>query len=44
MKKLNILSAKANCESAELDMIQALWAILWSLGKEVKDYHKNKTG
>lgn len=32
--------AKANCESAELGMIQALWAILWSLGKEVKDYYK----
>ncbi len=33
--------AKANCESAELGIIQTLWAALFSIGKEIKDYrHK----
>lgn len=33
--------AKANCESAELGIIQTLWAVLYSLLKEAKDlYYK----
>lgn len=29
--------AKANCESAELGAIEALWAVVWSIGKEIID-------
>ncbi len=32
--------AKANCESAELGAIQAIWAIMYSIGKELRDYYK----
>lgn len=32
--------AKANCESAELGTIEAMWAIVYSLLKEVKDFYK----
>lgn len=30
--------AKANCAAAELCIIQGLWAIVFSVAKEVKDY------
>jgi len=30
--------AKANCESAELGLIETLWSVVWSIGKEIKDY------
>lgn len=30
--------AKANCESAELGIIQGLWAVIFSIGKEIKDF------
>lgn len=32
--------AKANCESAELGTIEAMWAVVFSIFKEVKDYFK----
>ncbi len=32
--------AKANCESAELGTIEAMWAVVFSVFKEVKDYFK----
>ncbi len=32
--------AKANCESAELGTIEAMWAVVFSLFKEVKDFYK----
>ena len=32
--------AKANCESAELGIIEAMWAVVFSVFKEVKDYFK----
>lgn len=31
--------AKANCTSAELGIVQGLWAIVLSIAKEVKDYY-----
>ena len=31
--------AKANCSSAELGVVYSLWAIIFSLGKEIKDYY-----
>ena len=31
--------AKANCECAELGVVQALWAIVFSVGKEFRDYY-----
>lgn len=30
--------AKANCESAELGIIQTMWATLFSIAKEIKDF------
>lgn len=32
--------AKANCESAELGAIEAMWAVVFSIFKEVKDFYK----
>lgn len=32
--------AKANCESAELGTIETMWAVVFSVFKEVKDYFK----
>lgn len=31
--------AKANCESAELGVMEAIWAVIFSVSKEIKDYY-----
>lgn len=32
--------AKANCESASLGTIETIWAIIWSVAKELDDYRR----
>lgn len=32
--------AKANCESAELGTIETMWAVVYSIFKEIKDFYK----